>query len=59
METPTVTSPQSKVTDIVGLRLSGIFLAGKEPSSIRTHHEWTKVRHLVADTHPDLGRKTG
>lgn len=34
---------QSQLTDIIGLRLSGIFPTGKEPS-IRTLREWTKLR---------------
>jgi len=33
------------LTDIKGLRLSGIFPTGKEPS-LRTLHEWTKRRHI-------------
>jgi hypothetical protein len=35
----------SQLTDIVGLRLCGIFPAGKEPS-IRTLREWTKLRRI-------------
>ncbi|WP_236919121.1 helix-turn-helix domain-containing protein [Ereboglobus luteus] len=38
----TITSP---MTDITGLRLSGIFPAGREPS-IRTLREWTKRRRI-------------
>ena len=44
----TVTSPPtitSQLTDVVGLRTSGIFPAGKEPS-IRTLREWTKLRRI-------------
>ena len=43
METPLSPSGESRFTTIVGLRLSGIFPAGKEPS-IRTLREWTKRR---------------
>ena len=35
----------SQLTDIVGLRLSGIFPKGKEPS-IRTLRNWTKLRRI-------------
>lgn len=46
METPTVTSPgQSTLTDIVGLRVSGVFPKNNEPS-IRTLREWTKLRRI-------------
>ncbi|MFI5335721.1 MAG: hypothetical protein ACHQ5A_02995 [Opitutales bacterium] len=46
METPSNTSfGQSQLTDIIGLRLSGIFPAGKEPS-IRTLRAWTKLRRI-------------
>ena len=46
METPSHPSfGQSQLTDIIGLRLSGIFPAGKEPS-IRTLREWTKLRRI-------------
>lgn len=46
METP-ITSPDfsSTLTDINGLRHSGIFPAGREPS-IRTLREWTRHRRL-------------
>jgi hypothetical protein len=46
METP-LTSPSltNQLTDILGLRLCGIFPAGKEPS-IRTLREWTKLRRI-------------
>jgi len=45
METrpPLSTSPQ--LTDITGLRFSGIFPKNKEPS-IRTLREWTKLRRI-------------
>ncbi len=33
------------LTDVVGLRQSGIFPAGKEPS-IRTLRSWTKLRRI-------------
>jgi hypothetical protein len=38
-------SRSSQLTDIVGLRLSGIFPQGKEPS-IRTLRDWTKLRRI-------------
>ena len=43
----TLASPciESQLTDIVGLRLSGIFPKNKEPS-IRTLREWTKLRRI-------------
>jgi hypothetical protein len=44
----TVTSPPTitnQLTDVVGLRNSGIFPSGKEPS-IRTLREWTKLRRI-------------
>jgi hypothetical protein len=45
METQFETTPGTQLTDITGLRLSGIFPAGKEPS-IRTLREWTKLRRI-------------
>jgi hypothetical protein len=46
METPLPTSPiTSQLTTVVGLRFSGIFPKGKEPS-IRTLREWTKLRRI-------------
>jgi hypothetical protein len=33
------------LTDVVGLRASGIFPSGKEPS-IRTLRSWTKLRRI-------------
>lgn len=46
METPSISTPtQSSLTNITGLRLSGIFPAGKEPS-IRTLRDWTKLRRI-------------
>jgi hypothetical protein len=46
METTSMITPtQSQLTDIIGLRLSGIFPMGKEPS-IRTLREWTKLRRI-------------
>ena len=36
---------QSQLTDIVGLRDSGVFPAGHEPS-IRTLRDWTKFRRI-------------
>lgn len=42
----TPASPFSnQLTDIVGLRASGIFPAGNEPS-IRTLREWTRIRRI-------------
>jgi hypothetical protein len=45
METPTSSFLETQLTDIVGLRLCGIFPAGKEPS-IRILREWTKLRRI-------------
>jgi len=45
METPPITTISSQLTDIIGLRLCGIFPVGKEPS-IRTLREWTKLRRI-------------
>ena len=45
METPLNYTIGSQLTDIVGLRLCGIFPAGKEPS-IRTLRQWTKLRRI-------------
>ena len=46
METTSIITPtQSQLTDIIGLRLSGIFPTGKEPS-IRTLRDWTKFRRI-------------
>jgi len=45
MNTPLTPSNDSQLTDILGLRLSGVFPQGKEPS-IRTLREWTKVRRI-------------
>ena len=45
METPAAPCIQSQLTDITGLRHSGIFPASKEPS-IRTLREWTKLRRI-------------
>ena len=43
MATPLSSPIGNQLTDITGLRLCGIFPAGKEPS-IRTLREWTKLR---------------
>ena len=43
--TSTISTSQSQLTDIIGLRLSGIFPQGKEPS-IRTLRDWTKLRRI-------------
>lgn len=45
METPLTPATGNQLTDIVGLRLCGIFPAGKEPS-IRTLRAWTKLRRI-------------
>jgi hypothetical protein len=51
MNPPTVSPPcfnlpiNAQLTDIVGLRASGIFPAGREPS-IRTLREWSKLRRI-------------
>jgi len=46
MNSPSSLTPtQSPLTDILGLRLSGIFPQGKEPS-IRTLRHWTKLRRI-------------
>jgi hypothetical protein len=46
MEIPSTPSPgQSQLTDIVGLRLCGIFPKDNEPS-VRTLREWTKLRRI-------------
>jgi hypothetical protein len=46
METPSnTTASQNQLTDIIGLRRSGIFPKDKEPS-IRTLRSWTKLRRI-------------
>ncbi len=45
MNTSLTPSNGSQLTDIIGLRVSGIFPQGKEPS-IRTLREWTKLRRI-------------
>ncbi len=45
METQLSLLTESRLTDIVGLRRSGIFPDGKEPS-IRTLRKWTKLRRI-------------
>lgn len=45
METQLPLFTETKLTDIIGLRLSGIFPEGKEPS-IRTLRSWTKARRI-------------
>jgi hypothetical protein len=45
METTSSLRIENQLTDIVGLRISGIFPTGKEPS-IRTLREWTKLRRI-------------
>lgn len=44
METPQSTAlTPDRLTDVLGLRLCGIFPAGNEPA-IRTLREWTRLR---------------
>ncbi len=45
METQTYSSTETQLTDVVGLRASGIFPKDKEPS-IATLRNWTKLRHI-------------
>jgi hypothetical protein len=45
METPLTPSNQNQLTDILGLRASGIFPKDKEPS-IPTLRNWTKLRRI-------------
>lgn len=45
MNTQSSSSNSGQLTDILGLRLCGIFPQGKEPS-IRTLREWTKLRRI-------------
>jgi hypothetical protein len=45
MNPPLTPFPENQLTDILGLRLCGIFPAGKEPS-IRTLRTWTKLRRI-------------
>ena len=45
MKAPLTPATGSQLTDIVGLRLCGIFPASKEPS-IRTLREWTRLRRI-------------
>jgi hypothetical protein len=42
---PSLSHITNQFTDIVGLRLSGIFPKGKEPS-IRTLRNWTNLRRI-------------
>lgn len=42
-QSPPINKPS--FTDILGLRISGIFPKGKEPS-VRTLREWTKLRRI-------------
>lgn len=43
--TPSTHTISSQLTDVVGLRASGLFPAGKAPS-IRTLRSWTKLRRI-------------
>lgn len=45
MNTQPMASSNSQLTDIVGLRVSGVFPKDNEPS-IRTLREWTKLRRI-------------
>ena len=45
METTTTPVIETQLTDIVGLRTSGIFPKNKEPS-IRTLRSWTQLRRI-------------
>ena len=47
MNPPLDSSPpvESRLSNIIGLRVCGIFPAGKEPS-VRTLREWTKLRRI-------------
>ncbi len=45
MQTQLTLLAENRLTDIVGLRNSGIFPEGKAPS-IRTLREWTKLRRI-------------
>lgn len=45
METQNSLIVGSQFTDITGLRLSGVFPKGREPS-IRTLRDWTKLRRI-------------
>ena len=45
METNLNSSSDNELTDVVGLRASGIFPKQKEPS-IRTLRNWTKLRRI-------------
>lgn len=40
-----VSSEENRFTDILGLRICGIFPSGKEPS-VRTLRQWTKLRRI-------------
>lgn len=45
METQSSPSTETQLTDVVGLRASGIFPKDKEPS-IRTLRNWTNLRRI-------------
>ncbi len=45
MDLPAPPHIQTQLTDITGLRLSGVFPKNREPS-IRTLREWTKLRRI-------------
>lgn len=45
MDLPAPPHVQTHLTDITGLRLSGVFPKNREPS-IRTLREWTKLRRI-------------
>jgi hypothetical protein len=44
-DTDTASKLTGHLTDIVGLRESGVFPTGREPS-IRTLRQWTKLRRI-------------
>ena len=45
METQLASATENQFTDILGLRLSGIFPKDKEPS-VATLRNWTKLRRI-------------
>lgn len=45
VNTPLTPTNETRLLDILGLRVCGIFPQGKEPS-IRTLREWTKLRRI-------------
>lgn len=45
MDTQSLITSETQLTDILGLRASGIFPKGKEPS-VPTLRNWTKLRRI-------------